>query len=55
MLEFYHLRGEGDALHYEKIDNSEEVKGIDRELLSRCINMTNHVEAIKTFQQAIQK
>ncbi len=55
VLEFYHLRGEGDALHYEKIDNSEEVKGIDRELLSRCINMTNHVEAIKTFQQAIQK
>lgn len=55
VLEFYHLRGEGDALHYEKISNSEEVKGIDRDLLLRCINMVNHVDAIKTFQQAIQK
>ena len=55
VLEFYHLRGEGDALHYEKISNSEEVTGIDRDLLLRCINMVNHVEAIKTFQQAIQK
>jgi Uma2 family endonuclease len=55
VLEFYHLRGEGDMLHYEKISNSEEVKGIDRELLSRCINMVNHVDAIKTFQQALQK
>lgn len=55
VLDFYHLRGEGDGLYYEKIASSEEVKGIDRELLSRCINMVNHVEAIKTFQQAIQK
>lgn len=55
VLEFYHLRGEGDALHYEKISNSEEVTGIDRDLLLRCINMVNHVDAIKTFQQAIQK
>jgi Uma2 family endonuclease len=55
VLEFYHLRGEGDSLDYEPIVNSEEVKGIDRDLLSRCINMTNHVDAIKTFQQALQK
>jgi Uma2 family endonuclease len=55
VLEFYHLRGEGDALHYEKISNSEEVKGIDRDLLLRCINMVNHVDAIKTFQQGLQK
>ncbi|NJK65805.1 MAG: Uma2 family endonuclease [Microcoleus sp. SU_5_3] len=55
VLEVYHLRGEGDALHYEKISSSEEVKGIDLNLLLRCINMVNHVDAIKTFQQAIQK
>jgi Uma2 family endonuclease len=55
VLEFYHLRGEGDGLYYEKIANSEEVKGIDRDLLLRCISMVNHVDAIKTFQQAIQK
>ncbi|MEG3840525.1 Uma2 family endonuclease [Microcoleus sp. herbarium14] len=55
LLEVYHLRGEGDALHYEKISSSEEVKGIDLDLLLSCINMVNHVDAIKTFRQALQK
>ncbi|MBD2502157.1 Uma2 family endonuclease [Anabaena azotica] len=55
VLEVYHLRSENNALRYEKITNSEEVKGIDLDLLLRCINMVNHVEAIKTFQQALQK
>ena len=55
VLEFYHIRGEGDSLHYEKIVESEEVKGIDRALLSRCILMANHVDALKTFQQALKK
>ncbi|MBD2579066.1 Uma2 family endonuclease [Oscillatoria sp. FACHB-1406] len=55
LLEIYHLRGEGDGLHYEKISESEAVKGIDLDLFLRCINMANHVEAIKTFQQALQK
>lgn len=51
LLEVYHLRGEGDGLHYEKISSSEEVQGIDLDLLLRCMNMVNHVDAIKTFQQ----
>ena len=55
LLEVYHLRGEGDALQYEKISSSEEVQGIDLDLLLRCMNMVNHVDAIKTFQQALQK
>lgn len=55
VLEIYHLRSEGDQSRYEKITNSEAILGIDLELLLRCINMTNHVDAIKTFQQAIQK
>jgi len=55
VLEVYHLRGEGNTLHYEKVSSSEEVKGIDLDLLLRCINMVNHVDAIKTFQQALQK
>jgi Uma2 family endonuclease len=55
VLEVYHLRSEGNELRYEKISSSEEVKGIDLDLLLRCINMVNHVEAIKTFQQALQK
>ncbi|MEP0793698.1 Uma2 family endonuclease [Trichocoleus sp. DQ-A3] len=55
VLEIYHLRGEGNTLDYEKIFSSEEMKGIDLDLLLRCINMVNHVDAIKTFQQALQK
>ena len=55
LLEVYHLRGEGNTLDYEKISNSEEVTGIDLSLLLRCMNMVNHVDAIKTFQQALQK
>lgn len=54
VLELYHLRGEGKTLHYEQIKSSEEVKGIDLDLLLRCINMVNHVDAIKNFQKALQ-
>jgi Uma2 family endonuclease len=53
LLAVYHLRGEGNALEYEQIFSSEEIRGLDLELLQRCINMVNHVDAIKTFQQAI--
>jgi Uma2 family endonuclease len=55
VLQVYHLRTEGDVLHYEKISSSEELQGIDLELLVRCIGMINHVEAMKTFQQSLQK
>jgi len=55
LLEVYHLRGEGNTLDYEQVSRSEEVKGIDLDLLLRCINMVNHVDAVKTFQQALQK
>jgi Uma2 family endonuclease len=54
VLEIYHLRGEGEAGRYEQVAQSEAVPGIDLELLLRCITMANHVEAIKTFQQAIR-
>lgn len=52
VLEIYHLRSEEQ---YEKITDSEAVPGLDIELFLRCINMVNHVDAIKTFQQAIQR
>ena len=55
LLEVYRIRGEGNTLDYEKVSSSEEVKGIDLDLLLRCINMVNHVDAVKTFQQALQK
>ena len=44
VLEVYHLRREGNTLDYERVSSSEEVKGIDLDLLLRCINMVNHVE-----------
>jgi Uma2 family endonuclease len=58
VLELYHLRaGEASSiengvsqLYYEKITASEEVKGIDLALLSRCLLMVNHVEALRAFQ-----
>lgn len=55
VLEIYHLRGERNNFQYEKISSSEEVKGINLDLLLRCVSMANHVDAVKTFQQALQK
>jgi Uma2 family endonuclease len=55
VLEVYHLRQKSNTPHYERVSSSEEVKGIDLDLLLRCINMVNHVDAIKTFQQALQE
>jgi len=55
VLQVYHLRRDGEALHYEKISKSEELQDIDLELLVRCIDMANHVEAVRTFQQSLQK
>ena len=55
VLAIYRLRGEGNELHYEKIAQSEEVPGINLELLSNCIQMANHVDAIKTFQRSLPK
>lgn len=54
VLDLYQLRGE-DEFYYEKIAKSEVLKDIDLEVLVRCINMVNHVDAIKTFQQSLQK
>jgi hypothetical protein len=41
-------------LDYEKIAESEEVRGINFELMLCCINLVNHVDAIKTFQEALK-
>ncbi len=53
VLDLYHLRQDGEDLKYEKIVQSEEVPGIDLELLKRCILMNSHVEALKVWQKAI--
>ncbi len=51
VLDLYHLRQESEELRYEKIVQSEEVPGIDLELLKRCILMNSHVEALKVWQK----
>ncbi len=53
VLDLYHLRQDGEMLSYEKIKQSEEVPGIDLELLKRCILMSSHVEALKVWQKTI--
>ncbi len=53
VLDLHHLRQEGDMLRYEKILQSEEVPGIDLELLKQCVLITSHVEALKVWQKAI--
>jgi Uma2 family endonuclease len=55
VLAIYHLRGENNQLHYERIAQSEEVPGINLEALLDCIKMANHVDAIKTFQRSLPK
>ncbi len=55
VLFVYHLRQKSNTPHYERVSSSEEVKGIDLDLLLRCINMVNHVDAIKTFQRSLQE
>ena len=54
ILDLYHLRGEGDQLNDEPIDQSEALPGIDLALLRRFIVLDNHVEAVRTWQQRIQ-
>ncbi|GAB4151578.1 MAG: Uma2 family endonuclease [Cyanobacteria bacterium J069] len=54
VLSLYCLRGEGDAAVYESIRASEVLPGIDLELLAQCINLDNHVAAVRTFQAALQ-
>ena len=41
-------------LDCEKIAESEELRGINFELLLCWINLVNHVDATKTFQQALK-
>jgi len=52
-LAIYHLRTATPDVRYEQIATSEALPELDIALLLKCINMTNHVEAVKTFRQAI--
>jgi Uma2 family endonuclease len=53
VLAIYSLLDDGTAMQYERIAQSKVLAGLDVELLSQCILMSNHVEAIKVFRQSI--
>ncbi len=52
-LSLYRLRNKGD-LSYQPITCSECLPGLDLALLKRCINLPNHIQAVKEFRRAIQ-
>jgi Uma2 family endonuclease len=52
-LAIYHLRTTTQDIRYEQITASEELPELDVALLLRYINMTNHVEAVRAFRQAV--
>jgi len=49
-LSLHALRANG----YETIQRSEVLPALDVELLSRCINLPNHTQAVQSFRQAMQ-
>jgi Uma2 family endonuclease len=53
VLAIYSLLDDGTAMQYERIPQSKVLAGLDVELLSQCILMSNHVEAIKVFRQSL--
>ena len=54
VLDIYHLREVGgEQSRYEKIGQSEEVPGINLNLLLSCVSMLNHLEALRTFQKSL--
>jgi Uma2 family endonuclease len=55
VLAIYGLLEKGDVMGYERIPQSKVLAGLDVELLSQCILMTNHVEAIKVFRQSLSE
>ena len=52
-LSIYNLRVTDNSVSYEKVPSSELLPSLNIALLIRCIDTLNHVEAVKTFQQAM--
>jgi len=53
-LSIYHLTVIADSVSYEQIPSSKLLPSLDIALFRQCIGMPNHVNAVKTFQQAIR-
>jgi Uma2 family endonuclease len=49
-LSLYTLQADG----YEEINQSRVLPGLDIELLTKCINILNHVQAVREFRNRIQ-
>ena len=52
-IAIYSLREDAQTVSYEKLSFSEQLPGLDIDLLSECISIDNHVEAVKRFRQAL--
>ena len=52
-IAIYHLITTDEGISYEQVNRSEVLSGSDIPLLLRCVNITNRVEAVRTFQQAL--
>lgn len=52
-LSIYHLRVADNAVSYEQISFGELLPSLDIAFLTHCIDIPNHVEAAKTFRQAL--
>lgn len=53
-LSLYRLLSTGGSLSYQPITRSECLPGLDLVLLKCCIDLPNHIQAVKEFRQAIQ-
>lgn len=49
-LAIYHLRVDRDSITYDRISTSKVLPNLDIVLFLKCVNMTNHVEAVREFQ-----
>ena len=54
-LSLYLLRMLSGSAAYEQISRSELMPGLDIAVLLRCINMSNHVEAVREFRSVIRE
>ena len=54
-LSLHHLRTTETEIFYEEVNRSELLPELDLELLKRCINLSNHTQALKEFRQALSR
>ena len=54
-LSLHHLRTTETEFFYEEVNRSELLPELDLELLKRCINLSNHTQALKEFRQALSR